>query len=151
MDDDKGVLDSAMAMALNLAVYAAEKSPCAKSKRGAVIWNKYGDTVASGTNHQPVGIVCDASEKCRLHCNKRCIHAEAEALMRAGGKAKGANMLHIKVVDGDPVASGPPSCWQCSRHILDAGIKTMWLLEDDGWNSYTAEEFHTITMRNCGI
>lgn len=136
--------------AVGQAVFAAGKSPCQKSKRGAAVWD-LGGSWAAGCNHPPKPFECDGSAKCREHCNKRCIHAEVDAIINAEFELAGKDMLHVKVVDGEPVASGPPSCWQCSRHILDAGIRRMWLLEDDGWKSYSALDFHTITMRNCGM
>lgn len=151
MSEERTALDDVkMAEALERAVFAAGKSPCQKSKRGAVIWDR-GGPWETGYNHPPEPFKCDGSAKCREHCNKRCIHAEVDAIMNMPVTPIDKEMLHIKVVDGEPVPSGPPFCWQCSRHILDAGIKTMWLLEEDGWKSYTAMEFHTITMRNCGI
>lgn len=132
------------------AIAAAIKSPCQKSKRGVAIWN--GNVLLSvGWNHQPEGFECDGSERCRASCNKLCEHAEMDALLKIGNLSEGAEMLHIEVKDGKAVSSGPPSCWQCSRSIVDRKIHRMWLLENGEWKAYTAKEFHEITLEKCGI
>ncbi len=137
--------------ALSVAVGVANQSPCRKSQRGVVIWAPTG-LVATGYNHLPAGMICDGSATCREHCGKRCIHAEAHALLCAlRGAALVSDMLHVKVVAREPVPSGGPSCWQCSRHILDRGIRRMWLLHEDGLRAYTAEEFHRLTLEACGM
>lgn len=41
------------------------------------------------------------------------------------------DLVHVKVVNGELVAGGPPSCWQCSRTIYDALIGGVWLYERD--------------------
>lgn len=103
----------------------------------------------------------EACGSCRKDCGKLCVHAEANALHDAhmfGKPVARCEMLHVKVVDGKPVASGPPSCWQCSRAILRAGLEAMWLLRpgSEGGSDpvlvrYTAREFHRETLKTCGI
>lgn len=44
--------------------------------------------------------------------------------------APGTSMLHVKAVDGKPVASMAPSCLECSKLILEAGIGWMHLLHN---------------------
>ncbi len=132
------------------AVEAAKLSPCAKTQRGVVIWKE--DVVCvAGCNHQPSPMVCDGSDECRAACGKLCIHAERHALNLAGERALGADLLHVKVADGKPVVSGSPSCWQCSRDILEAGIRTVWLLQADGLVAYTAVEFHQLSLKHHGL
>ena len=60
-------------------------------------------------------------------------------------------MLHIKIVDGLPVVSEKPSCWQCSKLILTAGLKSMWLYQKEGFVEYSAVDFHRITLENCDL
>lgn len=61
-------------------------------------------------------------------------------------------MLHVKVdASGQMVVSGPPSCDQCSKLILRAGIAGVWLLHEEGWKRYTAQEFHEATLQTCGL
>ena len=114
--------------ALKRAIVQARSSPCRKSKRGVVIWDPsthYGITLAAGYNRMP-DAACDGSAACRAACGKRCVHAEAAALLRLGKRARGCEMLHVKVVDGRAVTSERPECWQCSRLILAAGIAGTW-------------------------
>ena len=145
--------------ALARAVKAAQWSPCQKSQRGVIIWRRSGGVISEGWNAPPAGQTCDGSVGCRANCNKRCVHAEVAALHNAHrwGKATNASeMLHVKVVDGEAVTSGNPSCWQCSRHLLGSGIEGMWLLHDGPVVSdavlrrYTVDEFHTLTLQHCG-
>lgn len=138
--------------ALVAAAEIGARSPCAKSKRGVVIWDPEDrNFMVRACNHPPAGQVCDGSEECRANCRRLTIHAELGAILAA---AKGQrplasyhHMLHVKVVDGKPVPSGPPSCEDCSKHILGSGIGTMWLLHEDGLKSYTAHEFHELSLQ----
>ena len=64
----------------------------------------------------------------------------------------GAHMLHIKIdTYGQPVSSGGPSCWQCSRLVADEPLEAFWLLEEQGWTRYTPQEFHRATLRHHGL
>lgn len=141
--------------ALERAIRVARDGPCQKSRRGVVVW--HGNTAFFGWNHPPKPFVCDGSAECKAACGKVCVHAEAHAIL-ATTKGNpdpwfldGAEMLHVKVVDGKAVPSGEPSCWQCSRLILEAGISGMWLLHEEGLRRYTAEEFHQLTLEHCGF
>ena len=147
---------------INFAVQAGRQSPCCKSQRGVVIYNHDNGVVnyVMGWNHPPEPFTCTGTESCKKNCGKICVHAEQHAILNCLEKAKrqhtainivGAEMLHIKVVDGEGVSGGPPSCPDCSKLILEAGIAYMWLWETDGWKRYTAEEFHRITLQNCGM
>lgn len=49
---------------------------------------------------------------------------------------------------GIAVSPGP-SCWQCSREIVDVGLDAMWLFHEDGWRRYPAEEFHRLTLEQA--
>lgn len=107
------------------AVEQANRSPCAKSKRGVVLWDPVTNRIVGrGHNAPPVGFKCDGSDACRQACGKLCTHAEVNAVFSAGHRAVKADMLHIKTVDGQPVPSGPPSCWQCSRNLISAGVRS---------------------------
>jgi len=133
-----------------LAVAAGTASPCAKSKRGVVLrWP--GGTMMIGNNRPAIG-TCDGSEACRRDCGKICVHAEQIAILEAPRPPWGAEMLHVKVVDGTAIEGGPPSCVECSKLILAAGITGMWLLETGrGWVRRTAEEFHRQTLANLSL
>jgi deoxycytidylate deaminase len=142
------------------AVREACASPCAKSKRGvATFFVPQGSTepivLATGHNAPPHPFSCAGDGACLESCNKICVHAEMAALLATPKVAENydneVHLLHIKVVGGEPVPSGPPSCWQCSRMILHERIAYVWLVQDTGLRSYTAQEFHELTLRHCGL
>ena len=141
--------------ALDAAVKVAMRSPCMKTQRGVVIFGRDMGVIASGFNYPPKPYKCTGTDACRAACKKICIHAEMAALLDGRLWAWGwgrCEMLHVKVVDGEPVASGPPYCWQCSRHILENRfIEKMWLLHEEGLHAYTALEFHQLTLEFCGL
>jgi deoxycytidylate deaminase len=127
----------------------ASFAPCHKSKRGVVIVAADGRTFSG--NNVPIVGQCDGTPECRRDCAKICIHAEQMALATAGEAANGAELFHLKVVDGKPVASGAPSCVECSKLMLLAGIDGVWLFQQVGWRRWTAEEFHAETLCTLGL
>lgn len=149
--------------ALREAIRAGGFSPCTKSKRGVVIWSKEApDVLGFGWNHPPEPYQCDGSNSCRASCGKIAVHAEQAALLQCrdlGRVVRGAEMLHTKVVlvagVWVSVFGGPPSCPDCSKLILEAGIDGMWLVEEREGQPvlmrYSAVEFHNQTLRNCGL
>ena len=140
--------------ALKHATAAGRLSPCAKSKRGVVIWTRQGGLYADGWNHPPEGFQCHGDDACRAACGKVSIHAEMDAILKAGRRGigiMGKDMLHVKVVDGKAVPSGPPSCVYCSKHLILAGLAGMWLLHEDGLRRYTVEDFHRLTLEHLGL
>lgn len=133
-------------------------SPCLKSKRGAVIfhpenaerlldgrtaleqanmsgWSRElaqeSTILTAARNCPPAPMTCTGTEECRRNCGKLCNHAEALAILDANesGALADYEMVHVKVEFGKVVAGGPPSCWQCSRLILAAGLRGIWLYE----------------------
>lgn len=142
--------------AIEIAMRMARRSPCAKSKRGAAIWEiDTGVVVGHGCNAPPPGVYCDGTVSCRAACGKICEHTEAAAIRMTQmiGRAAGRlDLLHVKAVDGELVASGGPSCWQCSKAILACfQISGVWLFHEDGWRRYEPAEFHELTMQACGL
>lgn len=168
----QGVLEFTEAM--------ARRSSCAKSKRGAAVFSHSGfsfEIYGAGCNGQPEPLACTGTARCRELCGKLCEHAEGRAIRQAAGSVfvtsgralsdNDCDLVHVKIgEDGRIVAGGPPSCWQCSRAILDCGfIAGVWLYEmsdwlglriplPDGppfWRRYTAGEFHLTTLKNCDM
>lgn len=140
-------------------------SPCAKSKRGAVVFDPSypdGKVLGRGWNHQPRGFACDGSDACRVACGKLCIHAEDAAIrdVHDDWKCEGVGdleLVHVKVVGEAVVPGGGPSCWQCSRLVVEVGLKGVWLYElapglaggwPGEWRFYRAEEFHRLTLQH---
>ncbi len=139
--------------ALKQAVYAAKNSKC-QSQRGVVIWHRQQGLTSIGWNAPPKPFECDGSDACKANCSKTAVHAEQAALVNALGlmvRPKEEEMLHVKIVNGEPVHSIQPSCWQCSKLILASGIKSMWLYQKEGLVEYSALEFHKQTLKNCEI
>lgn len=167
---------------IEAAIEAAKQSPCAKSKRGvaafATIRGKL-KIVGIGFNGPPPGFDCGPSisrdgrfrlvhtHECRDICNKWAVHAEVRAIRAAQSYLdsfsnvtpdREVNLLHVKVEFGRLSAGKGPSCWQCSRELVDAGFGGIWLyeatmtvggiVERAGWFYYPAEEFHIVTWRN---
>ncbi len=137
--------------ALKLAVEAAVKSPCSKSKRGVVTWDGGigRDQPITGFNGPPAGFACDGTDACRKACGTRCVHAEIRVLMK--GYASHTDLLHVKVRNGEAVPSGEPSCPHCAKAILDSPIKRVWLLHETGLRLYSAEDFYVQTLINCEL
>lgn len=150
--------------ALDQAIRAAQESPCAKSQRGVVLWRRAtgerpGLYLGAGFDHPPAPFTCDRSVACRGSCSKLCIHAAEDLLLKIPTTRRRwdlwslqeCEMLHIKVENGHATPSGQPTCWQCSRLILGAKLKAMWLLHREGLRSYTPEEFHRTALKNSSL
>lgn len=126
------------------AIEEAKLSPC-QSKRGAAVFR--GDTVdGTGHNHLVEPFTCDGSDACKRTCRAHAVHAEQAAMIEARGYCYGSELLHVKVVDGELVPSGGPTCSQCSKIAVEAGIAGVWLYHADGWRRYEATEFHRLSV-----
>ena len=142
---------------------AAMRSPCAKSKRGAVLFalgarpaqsppptddlhpehaaeilRQYAafpnGVIEVGHNGPPQPFTCDGSPGCRRDCAQICVHAEARALLRRSSRDWAADefpeLLHLKVIGETAVATGKPSCVQCSVMIREIWfVMNVWLYE----------------------
>lgn len=144
---------------------------CRKSARRVIVFDPNTLRIlGAGYNAPPCPLACDGSEACRRDCAKICIHAEQMAITRATAENKsqhltGLELVHGKFVDGNLVAGGPPSCWQCSKLVLEVDLRGVWLYQtpeslkrDDRieriapeWKFYNAVEFHWATLRECGL
>lgn len=159
---------------IDMARDTARDSPCAKSKRGAVIMTADQRHVpCGGFNGPPDGFVCNADESCRRDCAKRCMHAEARAILALLRDwthlligSQHLQLVHLKVdaINGRPVTGGGPSCWQCSRELVENNLGGIWLAQcpdgkdgcldvydDSHWRFYPSREFHELTLKQCGI
>lgn len=136
---------------LDAVIAWANSSPCAKSKRGVVIFTST-TVAAGGTNQPPPTFACDGSEACRAACSKVCEHAEMAALRMLKGSDTGFELAHIKTVGGVAVPSGGPSCSDCSKAILmDGRIAGVWLMHEEGWQRYTPLDFHERSLKACKL
>lgn len=129
---------------IDTAIELSTCSPC-RSKRGVVIFRE-NLRIASGYNFKPFGFGCDGTEACKATCGDEAVHAEQMALLRGGLHVQGCDLLHVKSVDGQLVPSGGPSCVQCSKLALVAGVAAVWLYRAHGWQRYEAAEFHRLSL-----
>lgn len=144
--------------ALRAAIKVGATSPCQKSKRGVVLFTRQYGVCSEGRNH-PLLDPCDGSAKCRARCSMQCVHAEQDAMLTSTLYAYDGHddypdtpieLLHVKVVNGEAVTSGPPSCPQCSKLILRSErIRKIWLLHKDGLRGYDPVEFHRLSLLNA--
>ena len=125
---------------VDFAIEVSQWSPCL-SKRGVVVFSG-DDFLSHGHNYKPDGFLCDGTAQCKATCRHEAIHAEQHALLFGPSYKRGADMLHVKTVDGRLVPSGGPSCVQCSKLALASGIAGFWLFHDDGWRRYEMADFH---------
>lgn len=146
------------------AVAAARESGCAKSQRGAVAFDTWTDKIVGVGSNAPAVGECTGSDRCREICAKVCVHAEMAALRRVrfghrrgrplkvGRKSDSIDIVHAKVVGGELVPGGGPSCWQCARDLRhDTRVSAVWLFHEDGWRRYPIAEFYDLTMAACGL
>lgn len=172
------VVELARDVALGIGAFPLNqpRPTCHKSQRGAVVYcpsaeetrlldggplnpeTKTWVAIGTGRNGPPHPFTCDGgSIQCRERCGKYCIHAEERALRKAielgYHRLQDLELVHVKVVDREVVLGGPPSCWQCSRTILDVRIGGVWLYEvaHNGWIFRDAEAFHQATLEHCGL
>lgn len=134
---------------IRYAIEASQESPCL-SKRGAAIFRDE-NLISVTCNRKPPGFECSGDSKCKATCRYEAVHAEQAALLWVPShRAYTSDMLHVKTVDGALVPSRPPSCVECSKLILAAGIRHMWLYHADGWRRYEASDFHRLSLENTG-
>lgn len=104
---------------LNLATQVADLSQC-RQKHGCIIV-KAGNVVAVSTNtfrNNPENVHED-------HVTSGCsIHAEANALKKAGAQAKGSTLYVSRVNNQGKVRYSKP-CTACHLAISDAGVKNI--------------------------
>lgn len=134
--------------AVSAAVAIAQLSLC-QSKRGVVIFDDQQPFVlSSGYNHQPGSWArkCRGSDECRKHCSLTALHAEQMALIgMTGYNPVGKSMLHVKIKNHELTYSGEPSCIECAKMALSAGIVDFWLYHESGWRCYEITDFYRIT------
>lgn len=130
-----------------LALMAASNSTC-RSQRGAVAFNgrenEPRELVAVGFNQKPDGS-CDGSEACKANCRREAVHAE-QALLASGADLTGADVIHVKAIARALAVSGGPSCVECSKILMLAGVAAVWLYHVEGWRRYPIAEFHALSL-----
>lgn len=151
--EDGGQLAQPPTYVIEAARLQAIQSPCSKSKRGVVLFNeervwqfvqsrelfagfdpRESFIGARGFNGPPSGFVCGDSALCRDNCGRVCMHAEQRAILQhVANDEINMDLVHLKVIDGVVVAGGPPSCLECSRLVVEVGLRGVWLFESTDW------------------
>jgi dCMP deaminase len=139
-------------------IYAAEqiakKSACKKSQRGSVIF-KDGEIIGEGFNKPTYyEMSCNPCVREKIRDDTRyelcsSIHAEEMAIIdsvKHGKKLEGSIMLHVKIKDGKNEPCGKPSCTECSKMVLESGIKEFVMREEGGYAIYPSEEFNRLSF-----
>lgn len=98
---------------IDLAKFVSEWSKDPDAKVGAVVVSNEGGAIALGYNGFPAGIEDDDRLDTRDLKLDMIIHAEQNALLIAGSRAKGASLY----------VWGKPICTRCAVLIIQAGIK----------------------------
>lgn len=119
---------------LELAKLASTASKDPSAKIGAVIVNDLKQVVGTGYNGFPRGIA-DTEERWQNRETKlqHVVHAEMNALLQAGERARGCTIYVY------PSFSLPPICDNCCKHAIQAGIK--------GIVGYNADESNPRVLR----
>lgn len=141
--------------AIDIAVEAANKSPCQHSKRGVVLFRQTSIDVplilGSGFNGPPGKLPCHGTDACATACASYCVHAEVRAILDTKVMGPEIQAVHVKTVDGVLMAGGGPSCLPCATLVLDVGITKFWLYEasrtgdDPAWWGYSATQFYKLS------
>lgn len=128
---------------LKIAEQVLERSTCLRRKYGAVIV-KNDEIVSTGYNGSPRGEAncCDtgmcAREQLGVEKGQRyelcvAIHAEDNAITSAGrSKANGATLYLVGKDAKTNELTAPLPCMMCRRKIVNAGIKRVIGLSEDG-------------------
>jgi len=98
---------------LQMAVAAARRSTCPRASVGAVIVGRHDDVLAIGFNGAPSGLPHCTEVGCMIRDNHclRTVHAEANALVRAGRLSRGATIYCTHF-----------PCLACSLLVINVGI-----------------------------
>jgi len=145
----KGLEEETAQHWIKLAAEETKNSRCSKSNRGVVIVKDDITLLGKGTNNPPGKVEC-LTERCYEICNEYAVHAEQNAIIEAlrnGKNIEGTRMYHVKVKNDEIKYSGGPSCVQCSKLVLETGIKNFVLKHRGGYGLYEAEEFHELSLQ----
>ena len=119
---------------------------CKKSQRG-VVFTKRQQIVGRGYNGPPRGFSCLCDVDPAV-CGKCSVHAEKRALFEALPYGVPDRGYHMKRKGGLYVASVCPACLECSKDMLEVGVKEFVLQQQEGFVLYDMHEFHKLTLRH---
>jgi len=132
---------------LNCAQAFAYRSTCLKGKYGAVIV-KNDIIISTGYNGSPRGFdnCCDLGTCPRIDKNLfrgegyelcRAVHAETNALLNCSREQTiGADLYIVGITPNDNSILEAKPCPLCSRNIIQAGIKNIYIRVSEGRDNY---------------
>lgn len=100
---------------MNLAIGVAKRSTCLDKQVGAIIVGAKKEILSTGYNGAPTKLAhCIDTKLCHKEAKRNCIavHAEANALIKAGSKAEGSTIY---------ITHSP--CLECTKLIINSRIK----------------------------
>ena len=121
---------------LKIAETISEQSTCLDKKVGCVIVSPENYIVSCGYNGAPSKIMdCATSGVCRKDFHLSCLdtHAEINALIKAGERAKGGKLF----VTLEP-------CFECAKAIINAGIKEVYYSKENNKSDVYKQEVKSI-------
>ena len=132
---------------MNYAEVFAYRSTCIKRKYGAVIV-KDDVVISTGYNGAPRGFenccdlgICPRLER-KMHQGDcygicRAVHTEANALLNCSRlQTIGADSYFVGVISADNTIHKAKPCPLCTRTIIQAGIKNVYMRIDEGAGNY---------------
>lgn len=136
---------------IDAATEEARRSPCAKSKRGAVVF-KNGKILGLDNNHPNLPHTC-IPDACMNFCAFYTTHAERGACQDAiakGNNINGASILHMKIKNNEIIPVDTAECFDCSSYLVRLRARGVYIAElilmhvDENqvlFRGYTIDEF----------
>ncbi|MCL5784735.1 MAG: hypothetical protein M1142_05295 [Patescibacteria group bacterium] len=115
---------------IDAATEEAKRSPCAKSKRGAIVF-KDGQILGRDHNHPNIPHTC-VPDVCMSYCSVYTTHAERGACQDAifkGNNLDGASILHMKVKKGLVMPVEQAQCLDCSSYLMKLRSSGIYIIE----------------------
>lgn len=137
---------------LNIALTVAKRSTCLRRRYGAILVSPDDHIISTGYAGSPAGVAncCDVGECQRELLNvppgeryELCmsVHAEQNAIIQAGPKARGATLylMGFNVDTGELSTNGP--CLLCLKMMQNAGVESvMMYYEETLYRKYSLDE-----------
>lgn len=115
---------------IDVAIDEARRSPCAKSKRGAVVF-KDGQILGRDHNHPNIPHTC-VPDVCMNYCSFYTTHAERGACQDGifrGNNLDGASILHMKIKNGLVKPVEKAECLDCSSYLMKLRSSGIYIVE----------------------
>lgn len=144
----------------SIAKQVAQRSTCLRRHVGSIIVDEFDRIIATGYNGAPAKqLDCLERGYCYRERNKInsgehyelcfAIHSENNALLQAGLNARNCNIYIYAEIkrygEWEPIITYP--CIMCSRLILNAGIKGVYIYDHDKAIYNTSKEIYDMSLK----